>query len=136
MNPKPAGSVCSAPDFDVAFDRALATSSDSILPSSGFASSVLTAIYREVSAPAPIPFPWRRAIPGFGAALIAAALLISAVLSFLQSASSRGLPAPSQNWQALSAPLVHHATDVLGLSIAFAVSLACLVFCRRIVSNH
>ena len=51
---------------------------DDIVPSSGFTANVMDAVQRESSAPPPIPFPWRRAVPGFG---IAAALAIATVLS-------------------------------------------------------
>ena len=44
-------------------DRALAREDD-ILPSSGFAASVMDAVRREAAAPPPIPFPWKRALPG------------------------------------------------------------------------
>ncbi len=35
-----------------------------IVPSSGFTASVMDAVRREAAAPAPIPFPWKRALPG------------------------------------------------------------------------
>jgi hypothetical protein len=47
---------------------------EEILPSSGFAVSVMEAVRREAAAPQPIPFPWKRALPGLilaGGALIA-----------------------------------------------------------------
>jgi hypothetical protein len=37
-----------------------------IVPSSGFAVSVMDAVTREATAPPPIPFPWKRALPGLG----------------------------------------------------------------------
>ena len=37
---------------------------DEVLPSSGFAVSVMDAVRREAAAPPPIPFPWKRALPG------------------------------------------------------------------------
>jgi hypothetical protein len=37
---------------------------DDIVPSSGFSASVMEAIAREATAPPPIPFPWKRALPG------------------------------------------------------------------------
>jgi hypothetical protein len=37
---------------------------EEILPSSGFAVSVMDAVRREAAAPPPIPFPWKRALPG------------------------------------------------------------------------
>ena len=36
-----------------------------ILPSSGFVGSVMDAVRYEAAAPPPIPFPWKRALPGF-----------------------------------------------------------------------
>ena len=44
-------------------DRML-SSEDEILPSSGFAVAVMDAVRREAAAPPPIPFPWKRALPG------------------------------------------------------------------------
>ena len=44
-------------------DRIL--SETEILPSSGFAASVMAAVRREAEAPPPIPFPWKRFVPGF-----------------------------------------------------------------------
>ena len=39
---------------------------DNIVPSSGFTASVMDAVTREATAPPPIPFPWKRALPGLG----------------------------------------------------------------------
>lgn len=36
-----------------------------LVPSSGFAASVMERIRHETAAPPPIPFPWKRAVPGF-----------------------------------------------------------------------
>jgi hypothetical protein len=35
-----------------------------MLPSSGFLSSVMERIEQEAAAPPPVPFPWKRAVPG------------------------------------------------------------------------
>jgi hypothetical protein len=48
---------------------------EEILPSSGFVGSVMEAVQGELEAP-PIPFPWKRALPG----LVLACLLIFPVL--------------------------------------------------------
>ena len=56
-------------------DRALSREDD-ILPSSGFAASVMDAVRREVAAPPPIPFPWKRALPG----LVVAGVVLAVVL--------------------------------------------------------
>jgi hypothetical protein len=44
-------------------DQAL-SSEDTIIPSSGFAATVMDGVRREALIPPPIPFPWRRALPG------------------------------------------------------------------------
>jgi hypothetical protein len=44
---------------------------DEILPSSGFAASVMEAVHRDVIKLPPLAFPWRRAIPGVVALLAA-----------------------------------------------------------------
>jgi hypothetical protein len=48
---------------DEKIDRILANE-DELIPSSGFVSSVMARIHEEIAAPAPIPFPWKRAVPG------------------------------------------------------------------------
>jgi hypothetical protein len=51
---------------------------DEILPSSGFAVSVMDAVRREAAAPPPIPFPWKRALPGLVVGGVALALVLVA----------------------------------------------------------
>lgn len=46
-----------------ALDHILAAE-DPLVPSSGFLASVLERVHEEATAPLPIPFPWKRAIPG------------------------------------------------------------------------
>ncbi len=59
---------------------------DEILPSSGFAVSVMDAVRREAAAPPPIPFPWKRALPGLVAGGLAlAVVLVAAILAMVQS---------------------------------------------------
>ena len=44
-------------------DRIL-TTDDELIPSSGFLSAVMERVREEAAAPPPLPFPWKRAIPG------------------------------------------------------------------------
>jgi hypothetical protein len=46
-----------------AIDRILATEEE-MIPSSGFVAAAMERVREEAAAPEPIPFPWRRAIPG------------------------------------------------------------------------
>ncbi|MFY9647519.1 MAG: hypothetical protein WAK29_20235 [Terriglobales bacterium] len=62
------------------------TREEDILPSSGFAVSVMDAVRREAVAPPPIPFPWVRALPGMAAGVFALALvLVSGVAAIARS---------------------------------------------------
>jgi len=45
-------------------DKILGTDEE-LIPSSGFVSSAMNRVREEAAAPAPIPFPWKRAVPGF-----------------------------------------------------------------------
>ena len=64
---------------------------DEILPSSGFAVSVMDAVRREAAAPAPIPFPWKRALPGLvvaGSALLLVLVAGIVAITRLSAAST------------------------------------------------
>lgn len=62
--------------LDDDLDRILSRDAE-IVPSSGFASSVMDAVRQEASEPPAIPFPWKRALPGMILALVA---FVSAVI--------------------------------------------------------
>jgi len=61
-------------------DRVL-SNEDSIVPSSGFAASVMEAVRRDAETPAPIPFPWKRALPGLVSCVGALITLLVVVFS-------------------------------------------------------
>jgi hypothetical protein len=89
---------------DAEMDRIL-TRQDEIQPSSGFAASVMEAVRREATAPPPIPFPWKRALP-LGA-LGAIALLLTVFVSvFAATHPGSGSVAPN-----LSLSPVHGLAD-------------------------
>jgi hypothetical protein len=70
-----------------ALDHILATE-DPLVPSSGFLASVMERVHEEAAAPPPIPFPWKRAIPGL--------VFVSGVFSWSAfEVVRRGLPAVS-----------------------------------------
>jgi len=98
------------------FDRIM--SEEEILPSSGFAASVMEAVRREAAAPPPIPFPWKRALPG---AVFAAATLIGILaicLMKLFDSSSLAQPVSVSTWQLLLQ--VHFQWVLLGLAVVLA----------------
>jgi hypothetical protein len=111
-------------------DRALANLSNdgAILPSSGFAASVMDAVRREALAPPPLPFPWKRALPCFAACVFG----IVAILGM--SIASRALgpiefPLAAQIEAALNSEV---GTITLALLTAFASALFSVRLCRII----
>jgi hypothetical protein len=44
---------------------AILAAEEALVPSSGFLAAVMEHVKEESRAPAPIPFPWKRALPGF-----------------------------------------------------------------------
>jgi hypothetical protein len=90
---------------------------DRIVPSERFTESVMTAVAREVSRPAPIPFPWSRAIPG----LVALAVLASASPMIQRPAA--GAIDPTLDFLREIA----HYIDVLAMLHAGSIGLALLI---------
>jgi hypothetical protein len=59
-------------------DRILSAERE-ILPSPGFAASVMRAVREEACAPPPIPFPWKRLLPGLVVSLVGVGALLAQV---------------------------------------------------------
>jgi hypothetical protein len=94
--------------------------SGEIVPSSGFVASVMEAVQQEATVPAPIPFPWKQAIPG----LIASAALIVYFLVSLGHAGTRAgftvvTKLPFDNLQSLLPQAL--AGDAIRLSVEWSV---------------
>ena len=66
-----------------------------IVPSSDFATNVMSAVRREASIPAPIPFPWLRVAPGLAIGTVALiALLITIIMRIAGSGTGVAGPMP------------------------------------------
>jgi hypothetical protein len=63
-------------------DRILSTE-DALVPSSGFLASVMERVREEAAAPAPISFPWKRALPGI---VVVAGVFCAGAYQFAQQA--------------------------------------------------
>ena len=118
--------------------RILSVDAD-IVPSSGFVASVMDAVRREATAP-PIPFPWKRALPGLCACGIALlSVLIIAIAAFSGENSGRApasmmqlrFAAILEGWKAVGATWI-----VLGLISAFvSVKLSMLMGTHKVMNN-
>jgi hypothetical protein len=106
---------------------------EQLTPSSGFLAGVMERVHEEAQAPKPIPFPWKRLLPGF----VLAAGVFGWALTLLIGSVAAGLR--TVHWQtpelhaALAAsPAMHSA---LGLGLAAAISLAAVFFSLRLAGN-
>jgi hypothetical protein len=73
-------------------DRILSKDQE-INPSSGFVSSVMNAVNREAATPPPIPFPWKRALPGLCATGVALVSVFAiGVILFMRGTAIQTLP--------------------------------------------
>jgi hypothetical protein len=111
-------------------DRILSSKDDNILPSSGLAGSVMEAIRSEAITPPPIPFPWKRALPGLAAAAVALVGLLTLLLDqLLRSAVTQPLMA---TWPAGWVPIV----QATGWSVlALLLSMISVKFSMRLASR-
>ena len=97
-----------------------------IIPSSGFVRSVMAAVRSEAAAPPPIPFPWKRAMPGLLACLVAIAWSVVDAFRSPAPASASVIPQTATHWIDGVAPLLEKAQIfgaewvLLGLLLTYA----------------
>ena len=116
--------------IDAKIDTILATEEE-LIPSSGFLASVMERVEEEAAAPAPIRFPWKRAIPGI--------VLATGVFGWGAVEMVRlGLPAvhsitltPLQ----LSVGSMHSVESVGWVAMALSVSLVSWLFSRQLAGR-
>ena len=112
------------------FDRIL--SEEEILPSSGFVASVMDAVRREATVPPPIPFPWKRALPGLAVAgLTLGLVLILSLEQLVRTVTSPSIPA---RFPSVLAPILE-ATMLAGagwIILALLLTLVSIVLSVRL----
>lgn len=116
-------------------DRIL-SQQEEILPSSGFVASVMEAVQLEAVAPPPIPFPWKRALPGLTATgLSFVSIVVASILLLNHGAAAQPLPT---EWLPALASLLQ-ASKTLGanwIALALLLSLASVKLSMRFASGH
>ncbi len=104
-----------------------------LIPSSGFLASVMERVREEAIAPQPIPFPWKRAIPGI---VLAAGTVSWLIYDFIRLALAGTL---SQDvTSSIAMPRIPAAarqtlTPAIWITLALVVSLASWAFSRRLM---
>jgi hypothetical protein len=102
-----------------------------LVPSSGFLASVMDRVTEEATIPPPIPFPWKRAIPGM---ILALGVLcwggFEVVRYLIQGATLHSL-------RSISIPMHFpaKADQAMWTAVACAVSLASWLLARRIAGR-
>lgn len=111
-------------------DNILASETE-LIPSSGFLASVMERVTEESAAPPPIPFPWKRAIPGmilaFGVLCWGGFELVRYLVSGAPLSSLRHLQVPAH--------LPPQADLAMWTAVACGVSLASWLLARRIAGR-
>lgn len=104
-----------------------------IVPSSGFVVAVMDAVRRESAAPLPIPFPWKRALPGlFAAGVALMSIFVAGTATFIQGTTGQPFPSQLQSifdliferWNTLGASWITLALIVSIASVKLSMHLA------------
>ena len=113
-----------------AMDNILANEPE-LIPSSGFLASVMERVQEEAAAPPPIPFPWKRALPGM---ILAVGVIGWGGVEFashaMQSAAALTLHVPD-----LPIAVTQHLQLAGWIAVACAASLASWLFARRLTGR-
>jgi hypothetical protein len=119
-------------------DRILSREEE-ILPSSGFAASVMGAVRSEAAVPPPIPFPWKRAMPLLAAAGAALVLVVVVLVVGVTQLSRGGAASPSAGeWVPTFLPFMNSAViSAAGwVTLALALSFASVALSLRLASGR
>jgi hypothetical protein len=115
--------------------ESILASEESIVPSSGFLDAVMEQVKDEAAMPAPIPFPWKRALPGF---VVVAALLGWCGVEFVRwgastiKGASFALPHVSPSVViAITQPFAHAGW----VALAAGISLASWLLARKLIGR-
>jgi hypothetical protein len=102
-----------------------------LVPSSGFLASVMERVQEEAAAPPPIPFPWKRALPGM---ILALGVIGWGGVEFashaMQSGATLTLHVPD-----LPVAVTQHLQQAGWIAVACAASLASWLFARRLTGR-
>jgi hypothetical protein len=109
---------------------------ETIVPSSGFAASVMDAVHREASVPPAIPFPWTRALPGL--VMTAVALAVAVWGGFLALNDASALAPLSGRLRSLLIFVADTGTsaEVTWLVFAAVVTVVPAVLSLRLMRGH
>jgi hypothetical protein len=110
---------------------AILAQEDEIAPASGFLARVMEKVQEEAAAPPPIPFPWKRAIPGF---VLAAGVFGWGAVEMVRLAASEAAAFTLPKFH-LGATVSEPMQQAGWVVVALAVSAAAWMLSRRIAGQ-
>jgi len=111
-------------EHDEAEINSILSREDEILPSSGFTVSVMDAVRREAASPPPIPFPWKRALPGLVVAGLALVLILIRVIAAIAQLGKATTPKLSMSMPPVPPPIFHGGLESAAIWTMLALLLA------------
>lgn len=101
---------------------------EELVPSSGFLSAVMERVREEAAAPPPIPFPWKRAVPGF---IVAGGVFGWAAVEFGRNIgpAAETIHVPALHLAAVASQPLEQAGWVV---VALALAACSWLWCRRL----
>ena len=111
--------------------EAVLAGEEELIPSSGFLATVMERVQQEASAPPPIPFPWKRVVPGI---VLATGVFAWGAVELIRT----GPPAvdlPSFAPPHLSVALMASVEQAGWVALALGVSLLSWLFARRLAGR-
>jgi hypothetical protein len=100
-----------------------------LIPSSGFAHSVMDAIHQQATAPPPIPFPWKRLLPS-------AIALLCILLAFPFLLTSQATPSLANTVSFNLTPSSPAVMTITLIALAIALSLAITAISFKLSTGH
>ncbi len=111
-------------------DRILA-SEQPLVPSSGFLASVMEKVGEGAAAPAPIPFPWKRIVPGVALVIgIGCYSGVSLIRHGIQGLGAATIPQPR-----IPAAAIHPVEQAGWVALALGISLFSWLLSRRLAGR-
>jgi hypothetical protein len=104
---------------------------EALVPSSGFVASVMDRISQEAALPPPIPFPWKRALPGLAIATLVFGRGTVELVRFWIAASRVLAPPHWQMTPAMERPAEQTAWVALALGSSLLSWLVSRIMTRR-----
>jgi hypothetical protein len=111
---------------------------DEMLPSSGFAVSVMDAVRREAAAPPPIPFPWKRALPGLAVGSLVLALILGAIVRAIAQVDKAPTPQLSMSMPSVMPSIFNGGlgSAAIWTALALLVALVSVKLSMRLASGR